>query len=677
MAIRNKLLIFNLSIIIILVGLFSFMGRDFYRIANLTAQEQSIHVKINNAILSLRENAEIPLAAKDSKTLEELLQSFIGDPDLLAIGLFDNDGKLMASLGNINAYVKFLSSAKSGTKVFIDDETLGARLDIGVQGIILGSTMAIYTLERVKTAQQHFVMFSIVIAIAAFMTILLSIIIGRTIVRPIYELTRITSNIVDRGDWSQEINIRGHDEIGVLAASFAKMVMMLQRFRQTLNELTLGITKVSERVLAIARKVDEGSTLLQSRVIETANTTTEMLDSLHTVAKSVEVLQGNAENSATANSQMVTVNQKVSTRVQEMESSVNLTMRAVEQLTESIVQIANSIDHLNVSLAETSSTIVEMDASIAQVGDNAGETSSLAHAVSNHAQNGVVALAATLEGVDRVKLSSQSVSVAFENLDKQIGNVGAMLDVINQIADQTNLLALNAAIIAASAGEHGRGFAVVAEEIKVLAMNTRNKTQDIATVVQDIKSKSSDAKSSIDISLQEVDNAVRLGLQTSDALGLISSSADKATSMVRQIADASLEQTKSSRLITTATQRIVKSVEEISSRSREQSQRSIEIHDIAERMRNVALQVQKAIIEQMHGSEQIGDSVNSITDMVKHLNDSERLQTSGADRVLQSVNGIRQVADSQRSAASELHQTVDSLNKQAEVLHKAVRAFRA
>ncbi len=76
--------------------------------------------------------------------------------------------------------------------------------------------------------------------------------------------------------------------------------------------------------------------------------------------------------------------------------------------------------------------------------------------------------------------------------------IGEVVGLIQAIAAQTNLLALNATIEAARAGESGRGFAVVAAEVKSLAGQTAQATEEIALQIGAIQSAAADATQAIE-----------------------------------------------------------------------------------------------------------------------------------------------------------------------------------
>ncbi|MBE1236861.1 cache domain-containing protein [Phaeovibrio sulfidiphilus] len=83
------------------------------------------------------------------------------------------------------------------------------------------------------------------------------------------------------------------------------------------------------------------------------------------------------------------------------------------------------------------------------------------------------------------------------SLSEAAGRIGTVVKLITDIASQTNLLALNATIEAARAGEAGKGFAVVAGEVKNLANQTSQATEDIGGQVSGIQEATLSAVESI------------------------------------------------------------------------------------------------------------------------------------------------------------------------------------
>nr|WP_041756129.1 methyl-accepting chemotaxis protein [Bradyrhizobium sp. ORS 278] len=84
-------------------------------------------------------------------------------------------------------------------------------------------------------------------------------------------------------------------------------------------------------------------------------------------------------------------------------------------------------------------------------------------------------------------LASAAAREARENVDRlreSSAAIGNVVNLISQIARQTTLLALNSTIEAARAGEAGRGFAVVATEVKALAVQTQNATEEITRKIE-------------------------------------------------------------------------------------------------------------------------------------------------------------------------------------------------
>jgi methyl-accepting chemotaxis protein len=139
---------------------------------------------------------------------------------------------------------------------------------------------------------------------------------------------------------------------------------------------------------------------------------------------------------------------------------------AAEQLSANIRNVGNSSEAMASTYRTVAAAVEEMTASIAEVAKGA---------------EGAATVASQAE-----QLTRQSSSRIAE-LGSAADEIGRVVETIQDIAEQTNLLALNATIEAARAGEAGKGFSVVANEVKDLARQTAEATQDIRGRIERIQ----------------------------------------------------------------------------------------------------------------------------------------------------------------------------------------------
>lgn len=174
---------------------------------------------------------------------------------------------------------------------------------------------------------------------------------------------------------------------------------------------------------------------------------------LHTIA-------GNAQTLASSSEELTLVSQQMSTTSEETAAQANVVSAASEQISRNIHTVASSAE--------------EMNASIKEIAKNATEAARV-----------------TAQAVQVTENTNSTIT----KLGASSAEIGEVVKVITSIAEQTNLLALNATIEAARAGEAGKGFAVVANEVKELAKQTAEATENISHKIGTIQN---DAKGAVE-----------------------------------------------------------------------------------------------------------------------------------------------------------------------------------
>ena len=258
----------------------------------------------------------------------------------------------------------------------------------------------------------------------AVMLILLPVVVS-AIVRPVRALTRAMTQLA-AGDMAAEIVGQDHrDELGDMARAVLVFKEHMIRGDQIAAEQAKERDHAAqEKAAALVKMAVKIETATGSALQQIGDRTVAMAANAEAMSGSATRTRTAAQDAASAAAQALAVAQAVAS--------------AAEQLA----------------------------ASIQAIGGQVGESSTV---------------------VGRAVIAGTETRTTIVTLNQEVEKIGAVADIISEIAARTNLLALNATIEAARAGAAGKGFAVVASEVKALATQTARSTEQIARHIGEVR----------------------------------------------------------------------------------------------------------------------------------------------------------------------------------------------
>jgi len=327
----------------------------------------------------------------------------------------------------------------------------------------------------VAAARRGNIIMQVLVLVGALLAITLGLVVARIISKPIAQLVNAADQIA-LGDVNIDITVDTKDEVGKLAASFAKMV-------ENIRHQALAAQQVATGDLTTEVPIRSANDLLGNNLADMVKKNHEAISKVHLAAEQVAIGSKQVSDSSGLLSQGAA----------EQSSTIEELAAAIEELSSQTEQNAQNADTVN-KLTEDAKTSAE-------------QSYALMHEM--------------LRAMDEISESS--------------GKISKVIQVIEDIAFQTNILALNAAVEAARAGQHGKGFAVVAEEVRNLAARSAAAAKDTTAMIENSVKKSADGSKIANDTAQALDKIVGEIEQIATLVSGIASASNQQALGIRQI----------------------------------------------------------------------------------------------------------------------------------------------
>jgi methyl-accepting chemotaxis protein len=364
---------------------------------------------------------------------------------------------------------------------YANTPVIGAYAPLNVLGLrwaIIAELQATEAFAPVTRVREKVVVWSTGIAVALLgLGLLIAFSLLRSVTRPITKMQDTVSAIAG-GDMSARSQLGGDDEFGQLSRAFDNLlddrVSRLAEAERENEDLNNSVVQLLQAVAQLSNKD------LTAKAPVTANV-------IGTVSDSINLLSYETGR----------VLSEVTSIAAQVKLSTERVKRQAESVNASAVAGRSDVERASENLANANKVMTQV-AELAAASNRAAEQATTSTTTALGSVN------ETVRGMEGIRESIAEAEKRIKRLGERSQEITGIVNLINTIAERTHVLALNASMQAAAAGDAGRGFAVVAEEVQRLAESSRQATQQIAQLVNNIQIETSDTINTVNKTISQV-----------------------------------------------------------------------------------------------------------------------------------------------------------------------------
>jgi methyl-accepting chemotaxis protein len=512
--------------------------------------------------------------------------------------------------------------------------------------------------------------------IAIGIAFILSVIFSRRTIQSIQNIVNVIGS-ASEGDLRQTAAVRSKDELGMLAQKLNQMISQLRgvsgQVQKSSNSVGVTADMILREIETLTKRIGQQSTSVDN----TTESAKRINQFISTIGDDTTELLSAAEQILSSIHESRASRQEVTKNIGYLAENLQLILGSVEQVNSSAKQVTGNIEHLDTVSRQTETEMQHIDQSFKDVSENADLSQQLARETQEAALSGQESVKASIQGMVELKEAVSNTAQIIQEVNSWSEQVNSILDIVDNITEQTSLLALNASIISAQAGSHGRGFAVVAEEIKELAMRTRNSTQEIASLLHALQQKTEDGVKHTTEGLKKADSGMQLANTVKESLDTILERATRSSDRAASTAQVVQNTVASSQIISTSMSSITAMVSQIRTAIQDQERDISQVVEAVENSQAMSEQINHSSIEQNQSSGQIEQSMELVTDKLSNISHQTEQLTQNSEQIVEAMHAIDEIAENILQEITIISgKTANDLVNQSKVLQGVVNVFK-